>query len=87
MSHSEPVNVDFQYLKLTFFLFVNFIIKTCSECCIWMDQKGPDLIATEYPRRRNVAAQVAEELKMVRYAIPPMEERSKKNSCHRVNYF
>ena len=31
-----------------------------------------------YPRRRNVAAQVAEELKTVTYAIPPMEERRKK---------
>ena len=27
-----------------------------------------------YPRRQNVAAQVAEELKMVTYATPPMEE-------------
>ena len=31
-----------------------------------------------YPRRWNVAAQVAEELKMVTYATPPMEERRKK---------
>ena len=31
-----------------------------------------------YPRRRNVAAQVAEELKTVTYTIPPMEERRKK---------
>ena len=30
------------------------------------------------PRRRNVAAQVAEELKTVIYATPPMEERRKK---------
>ena len=28
-----------------------------------------------YPQRRNVAAQVAEELKTVIYATPPMEER------------
>ena len=28
-----------------------------------------------YPRRRNVAAQVADELKIVTYATPPMEER------------
>ena len=40
-----------------------------------------------YPRRRNVAAQVVEELKMVTYATPPMEEHRKqkqtKNSrCH-----
>ena len=31
-----------------------------------------------YPRRRNVAAHVAEELKTVTYATPPMEERRKK---------
>ena len=31
-----------------------------------------------YPRRQNVAAQVAEELKTVTYATPPMEERRKK---------
>ena len=31
-----------------------------------------------YPQRRNVAAQVAEELKTVTYAAPPMEERRKK---------
>ena len=31
-----------------------------------------------YPLRRNVAAQVAEELKIVAYAGPPMEERRKK---------
>ena len=31
-----------------------------------------------HPRRRNVAAQVAEELKTVTYATPPMEERRKK---------
>ena len=30
-----------------------------------------------YPRRRNVAAQVADELKAVTYATPPMEERRK----------
>ena len=28
-----------------------------------------------YPRRRNVVAQVSEELKTVTYATPPMEER------------
>ena len=31
-----------------------------------------------YPRRSNVAAEVAEELKTVTYATPPMEERRKK---------
>ena len=31
-----------------------------------------------YPQRWNVAAQVAEELKMVTYATPPMEESRKK---------
>ena len=34
-----------------------------------------------YPRRWNVAAQVAEELKMVTYATPLMEERRKKKKC------
>ena len=32
-----------------------------------------------HPRRRNVAAQVAEELKTVTYATPPMEKRRKKD--------
>ena len=31
-----------------------------------------------HPRRRNVAAQVAEEFKTVTYATPPREERRKK---------
>ena len=31
-----------------------------------------------YPRRRKVAAQVAEELKTATYATPPTEERRKK---------
>ena len=31
-----------------------------------------------YPQRRDVAAQVAEELNTVTYATPPMEERRKK---------
>ena len=31
-----------------------------------------------YPRRWNVAAQVAEELNTVTYATPPVEERRKK---------
>ena len=31
-----------------------------------------------YPRRRNVAAQVANDLKTVTYATPPMEGRRKK---------
>ena len=33
-----------------------------------------------YPRRRNVAAQVAEELKMATYATPLMEEHRKEKS-------
>ena len=37
---------------------------------------------TYHPRRRNVAAQVAEELKTVTYATPPMEERRKKRKTH-----
>ena len=32
-----------------------------------------------YPRKRNVAAQVAEELKTVTYTTPPMEESRKKH--------
>ena len=40
-----------------------------------------------YPRRRNVAAQVAEELKPVTYATPPnMEERRKKDSSSAVGF-
>ena len=31
-----------------------------------------------FPRRRNVAAQVAEEFKTVAYAIPPVEERRRR---------
>ena len=34
-----------------------------------------------YPRRRNVSAQVAEELKPVTYATPPMEEHRKKRKA------
>ena len=39
-----------------------------------------------YPRRRNVAAEVAEELKTVTYATPqaPMEERRKKEKNHSI---
>ena len=32
-----------------------------------------------YPRRRDVAAHVAEELKPVTYTTPPIEERRKKS--------
>ena len=32
------------------------------------------------PRRRNLAAQVAEELKTVTYATPPLEERGGKRT-------
>ena len=35
-----------------------------------------------YPRRRNVAAQMAEKLKTVTYDTPPMEERRKKTKSH-----
>ena len=37
-----------------------------------------------YPRRRNVAAQVAVELKPVTYATHPMEERRKKDKKRRI---
>ena len=37
-----------------------------------------------YPRRRNVAAKVAEELKTVTYATPPMEECRKKRKKYNI---
>ena len=33
-----------------------------------------------YPRRRNVAGQVADEIKTITYATPPMEAHRKTNS-------
>ena len=38
-----------------------------------------------YPRRRNVAAQVAEELKTITYATPHMEERRKKEKKKEIH--
>ena len=40
-----------------------------------------------YPRRRNVAAQVTEELKTVTYTTPPMEECRKKGKKSMENSF
>ena len=60
--------------------------KSCSPCKSSMDYGNTKITSKHlYPGRRNVAAQVADELKTVTYATPPMEERTKKERKKIIN--
>ena len=54
--------------------------RSCNPCQSGVDYGNTKITSMHlYLRRRNVAAQMAEEYKTVTYATPPMEERRRKN--------